>query len=546
MAAEPNSPVRQQFLKHLTGQFEWLISYPVPAGSVEHRGSSDSDDSYRASKNVVFGCNLLTRKRSPSTEADVGCPFANTYTLVATPLEGDAGLLSESGQNSAVTDQMNMALALPTMAQGTPLKVPDMLNVVEQIVSPSLSATSERSSLFLENASPSASFSGPRIEDSLEELDRLEDQLEAVNAVTGHRRIPLPDEKKANNGPQTPQNSKRSAAAKRVSIAGQFATVRVKPSEKTRPSIRRSASLTLRDKNEEPLETVPEQKAHASLSRAKSTMLRSTEPSKPSVKSTKPPTIPKFELPGEAVSRRLKEQREARMAQRAEAEKPYVAPPRPKSNKPLTRPTFELPGEAISRRKREEREAKLKAQEEEERKRREFKARPMRQSIVPSTLPRETVTSRARQAKAPQDEPPIRRGGSMRATAGPSRPSISSSIASVTSQCRGRNSANASLGETSRATSASVGSASGKRSTLSTEEASQLRLRGREIFERENSYCHDKEAERRDREMSAKLAREEAAERSRAASREWAEKKRRKELALKEAMQAAAQDASSR
>ncbi len=86
-----------------------------------------------------------------------------------------------------------------------------------------------------------------------------------------------------------------------------------------------------------------------------------------------------------------------RAAQLASA---VAASPRPRSSKPPTVSTFELPGEAISRRKREEREARLRAQEEEERRRREFKARPVRSSIVPNTLPRETVASRARQVRA--------------------------------------------------------------------------------------------------------------------------------------------------
>lgn len=81
---------------------------------------------------------------------------------------------------------------------------------------------------------------------------------------------------------------------------------------------------------------------------------------------------------------------------------------------------------------------------------------------------------------------------------------------------------------------------SAKRSSTLSGETAQAKLRGRETFERENSYCHDRDLEKRQRESAAKLAREEAAERSRVATREWAEKKRRREQALKETMRAGA------
>ena len=90
----------------------------------------------------------------------------------------------------------------------------------------------------------------------------------------------------------------------------------------------------------------------------------------------------------------------------------------------------------------------------------------------------------------------------------------------------------------SRATSSSTAT-SGKRSTLLAGEIGQQRLRGRETFARDSIYAKDKVRDRRDRESTAKLARDQAAERSRVASREWAEKKRRRELAAKQTRAAA-------
>lgn len=326
------------------------------------------------------------------------------------------------------------------------------------------------------------------------------------------------------------------------------ATVRIKQSEKTQPSVRRSTSLVFRNKKEETPEA-PRLRSQLSRSKLANTQVA---PPKPPVKSTKPPTVPNFELPGEAVARRLKEQREARLAQQAETQKAYVAPPRPKSNKPLTKPNFELPGEAISRRKREEREARLKAQEEEEKKKREFKARPVRSSIAPSTLPRETITSRARQGKPPQDDDAKNSSDptkSKRISLGGSRPTRGETVDSKPGQTRGRLANMTSQEDLSRGTSTSTGSSTGKRNTLSAEECQQLKRKGKQIFERDNtSYTQDKERERREREAIARVAREQAAERSRAASREWAEKKRRKDLAMRDAMkqgtyQAAREDA---
>ncbi|KPM43339.1 hypothetical protein AK830_g3213 [Neonectria ditissima] len=530
LAADPDCSNRQQIEKHLAGQFEWLLSCPAPASSAKDQRFFTSDDDRRKRGTVVFGCNLLSRKRrSPSRKTTTACPLANTYTLIATPLEGDAYSLPDLHLSQALANKVNMALAQTSpydCHQDTPLKVPEVEvnEVVEQAVSPSLTLISDRSSSYAGGSSRAGSFSVPRIEDSLEELDKLEEELEAINAVTQPRRITAPDDVKPSPKHLEPRpDAKKPSVSKRASMSSLSATVRVKQSERAQPSIRRSTSLVFRNKKEE---TKEQPKLRSQLSRSKLANAQPPTPKAP-IKSTKPPTVPNFELPGEAVARRLREQREARLAQQAESQKAYVAPPRPRSNKPLTKPNFELPGEAISRRKREEREARLKAQEEEERKKREFKARPMRPSVVPSTVPRETITSRARQGKSLNDDArkPLDSTKSQR-----------ESLGAKSAHARGRLSNMTSQEDLSRGTS-STGSSGGKRNTLSAEEAQQLKLKGKQIFQRDNTgFTRDKEREKRDREAAARLAREQAAERSRAAGREWAEKKRRKDLALRESM----------
>ncbi|EXM09975.1 hypothetical protein FOIG_00245 [Fusarium odoratissimum NRRL 54006] len=503
----------------------------VPEESIE---SSDSDT-------APSGPSALTshKLRSPGTtvnshplldaEPQIGHNLESH--LAATPL-----IAAEYLALGFDPSQVKMALPPPPayeLHQNVPLKIPEVIETVEP-VSPSLTLISERGSSYA-GSSRTGSFSVPRIEDSFEELDKLEDELEAIKAFTQPQRIPVPENTAPSNKHlEPPSTGKKPTVSKRASVIGMSSTVRIKQTERPQLPLRRSTSLVFRDKKQDDSDNMPNLKPQTA--RGKLTNSQSA-PLKAPVKSTKPPTVPNFELPGEAVSRRLKEQREARRAQQAEAQKAYAPPPRPKSSKPLTKPNFELPGEAISRRKREEREARLKAQEEEEQKKREFKARPVRHSLMPGSIPRETITSLARQGKLPQDEA-TKTSTSTKvkrmSMQGPKPPTMSE--APVT-QSRGRLSTATSREDLSRATSTSTGSGGGKRTTLTAEEAYQLRLRGKEIFQRDNtSFTRDRERERREREEATRLAREQAAERSRIASREWAEKKRRKELAMLESL----------
>ncbi|KAI6756659.1 hypothetical protein HG530_011257 [Fusarium avenaceum] len=518
-------------------QFEWLISLPASVNNVKDRGSlSNGENDRNDLETQVYGCTLLSRiSQDFSPDHPDGGPEANIFDFIATPLIPEEYQALGLDPSQTPTNHTNMSLPPPPayeLHQTVPLRVSEMVEVVEQAVSPSLTLISERGSSCA-GSSRNGSFSVPRIEDSFEELDKLEDELEAVNAFTQTRRITL-DEKTApsSNHLELPSASKRPAISKRASMVGMSATVRIKQPEKPQISIRRATSLVFREKKQDDMDISPKPKVQ--FSREKLPISQSAS-SKTPVKSTRPTTVPNFELPGEAVSRRLKEQREARRAQQANAQKAYVPPPRPKSSKPLTKPTFELPGEVISRRKREEREARLKVQAEEEQKKREFKARPMRNSVTPASIPRETITSLARQGKLSQDVTAKQAPATKTNRLSCIGPRVAPSSENKAPQNRGRLSTTTSREDPSRGTSASTGSGAGKRATLTTEEASQLRHRGKEIFQRDNtSYTRDREREKRMREEALRLAREQAAERSRIASREWAEKKRRKEQIILE------------
>ncbi|KAM3514584.1 hypothetical protein MY11210_001819 [Beauveria gryllotalpidicola] len=400
--------------------------------------------------------------------------------LAATPI-------TSTQSNSTMSwDQQNA----PPPYRGPALKVPDVMDMVENALSPALSGISDRSES-LAGSSRTGSFSVPRIEDSLEELDRLEEQLEAVGALAKIKTAAPSDVVRSPAATSARGSPSVQSITKRTSMM----SLNSKTSEK---SLRRSASMTLRQKNRQPA-TPPTRNV---ASPASSTPTRS-----PRSKSTKPPTVPKFELPGEAVARRLKEQREARQALLEKSQKVNVASAKPRT---VTKPSFELPGEAISRRKREQHEAKLRAEEEEMRRKREFKARPFRNSSAPGVVPRETIASRARQAKLQEEEAKAKAAATVRGK----RLSV---VPGQVSAAPG----------TVRKTSAPT---PGQRPASSLDAAQRTARRQSTLGQISAPRLRPNTAQ----DTGVKTAREQAAERSRAASREWAEKKRRQELAQKE------------
>ncbi|KAK3314980.1 hypothetical protein B0H66DRAFT_605903 [Apodospora peruviana] len=514
---------QEQLSKHQAGQFEWVLSIPVSNSAIGSRSFSSSHEDPEKTvgpKKLYFGCNFVH----------------------PTQIDGD----EQSGINKSTTVEETTATE-----ETEGMSVTQVVDLDTTIIRMSEAAMSVKNDDIVEVVSlPPVNPTPPRIEDSVEALDKLEEELEALTEVAGLDRVFSPADVR------TPARTIDIVAAKTAPLQRTNSTTRRPGTSTARArtverasSVRKSTSMTFTNEEEKPA---------AKAGPRKSTVARPTSllPPKAPVKSSKPTTVPAFELPGEAVARRLKEAREARRSQHITPEQAAAAaaaysPSKPhvKSTKPPTRPTFELPGEAISRRKREEREAKLRAQEEEERRRREFKARPIRASIVPSLfVPRETLASKARRAKGSQEEATesataVAKKRQSIAVGSISRSSVSTTPhLSATLPSRGRTSIAGSNGAhfsrgTSTTSTGSIhgGSSVGKRSTISAEEAQQQRLRGREIFARDNSYVVDRERERRDREAAIKLARQEAAEWSRQLSREFAEKQRLKKEAARSA-----------
>jgi hypothetical protein len=238
-------------------------------------------------------------------------------------------------------------------------------------------------------------------------------------------------------------------------------------------------------------------------------------------KSSKPPTVPNFQLPGEAIAAKLKAQREERLKREAEGltERPssaaFKAPAPPKSSKPPTVPNFQLPGEAIAAKLKAQREERMKREEEEAAKKAAFKARPAPIMRSGSTSVRQTAASKARQSLIiGENDTGLKRTGSVNAGSKRNstilcRPTLISTVSSSSSDSK-RNS----LVIT--------------KSNVTAADAATQRLKGKEIFNRDKLEKERREQERREKEEAAKKARAMAAERGRIASREWAEKQKRK------------------
>ncbi|KAJ9165003.1 hypothetical protein NKR19_g756 [Coniochaeta hoffmannii] len=538
-----------QWAKHTAQEFDYVLTIPALTTEAADASSNDTSptEAQKQVKEIRFGCNLITGLPLESENAE--SELVQTMPgLLSTPTSKVSSAKVDKQQESGDHGPSpSLELLFPSdnhdVGQG---------GVIQRGSSRRTSEVhgDDRDDVFDEideimSRTPAASPSS-RIEDSVEALDKLEEQIEAMNSLTQLERVVSTQ---APKGPAA--NLQSSTAAKRTqpNAAKQGArsvasTVGDKPAG-GRATVRHSIAVAPSKQVEK---TVA---AQAGASKRLSAVSRpaSLAPPKPLVRSSKPPTVSTFKLSSEETTRRLKEKTLARqsMSMPPPARNPSrtASPAKPNtatSTKPATRP-FELPSAEITRRKQEEREAKLKAEQEEERKRRQFKARPVPASVVAGgTFPRHTAASRARlslkastaaEAAAATASTATPSTTKRHSTMGPgmsSRPSITGSTA-TSSASRGRASStlSPSTAGLSRATSTSAGSVRG--SSVSAEEMREQKMRGKEIFKRESSFVSEKERERRSREEAAKRAREEAAERSKMAAKQWAAKQKARRAA---------------
>ncbi|KAF2004861.1 hypothetical protein P154DRAFT_518921 [Amniculicola lignicola CBS 123094] len=370
--------------------------------------------------------------------------------------------------------------------------------------------------------SKSPSRSPMRLEESIEAIDALEEALENVGKA-----IPRLDNSGDEKSPRktrfdltaTPNTRAKAAALKKSPLAAVPKLSRVPgtirslkpPTTKpvpTKASLSRSQSVRVApSKNVEVKERKGSGQVADYLASKRRPISMSFPTPPPPAKSTRPPTKSTFQLPGEAVALRLKAAREERLKREAE-EKERKEKEKEKEKELMKKPTFKarpapvqktapppIRQTAASKARENLMNSKPTAEEKEKEKEKENK-------------PTSTASKRMSSLNPTKQRP-----SSMFI---PSHPTFSITSSSTTSK---RSSMIMNPGPVSK-------------STVTPADAVAQRHKAREIFNRDKQEKEAREKERREKEDAAKRARAEAAERGRIASREWAEKQRRKMLAV--------------
>jgi hypothetical protein len=413
----------------------------------------------------------------------------------------------------------------------------------------------------------------PRIEDSVAEMDALDDAIEKVSEI-----LPVLEARDLESPTTTRDAIKPGAVSSAKTKPAPTMTLAAKPSSKApkvRPSPTTAAPRPIRPSTSRP-----------STMRVKPTARAAVLPSQTRAVSAQAPSslhqhgISLSASPGKARPNTTPKVGKPSATRTLSTSKPGFVPA--KSTKATTTSTFTLPGEAIA--------AKLKAQREERQKREEeaatreavskavprsttaIKPRPrLSTTVAPAIKPRETKASQARQSliaansdkrtisvtSNKENVSPLKSSGrQMTNNATPnakevaikrmSSANIRTDVKKMETVATGSVRANSSIRRTgmtistekfrkdSMGSSPSSGSDAGaKKST--TNKAELVRQKGKEVFGRDRVHKAELDRVRREKEEAAKKARADAAERGRAASREWAEKQRKKLAAAAQA-----------
>lgn len=433
--------------------------------------------------------------------------------------------------------------------------------------------TSEVQDSFVAHITSRTPASSPtRIEDSVEAIDALEDAIEEVSdKLPAIENLNVNSPAKLRTTPtgtgspttakiyqtqvtsklarlsETPSKTDRASPAKRVSCEtkaapsrtalGRLSTLRpsrIGPTttKAASPSTAASKGASTAKTDLSTSDTVAKTQPNTVKKRVNSAALSTSKPAFVPQKSTKPVTKSNFMLPGEVIAAKLKAQREERLTNETNGERKVsdsvsqgTFVPK-KSTKLPTTSTFVLPGEAIAAKLKAQREERLKKEEIPEEPKKVFKARAVPSKVSrPSVLPRETKTSQARMS--------MLNNGSDKENEEPRRsakPTATMSTIKVRNETTKANSAARRTTSVTKTTSGPRVSSltMGEKSAVTTEEAVQQKARGKEVFARSKVDTERAEKERKDKEDAARKARVEAAERGRQASREWAEKQKKK------------------
>lgn len=408
-------------------------------------------------------------------------------------------------------------------------------HIVEAVDSPSLpdaqqSSPSQAQSADAADVEPTSSSSPKQCsrgksEDSIEALDNMDEAVEKVNLGIANANSP---EKKQSPKPSDekgrPKKSKPApvvrltkAAAARLSMAqtanketgNSSTTARPRPSTMLGRTngVRQSIAPAATNKPS------PKPKKETVIPHSKPRPISLSFPTPPpAARSSKAPTKSSFQLPGEAVAAKLKAAREERMKREAAA--------------------------ATSK-------ANAKAALDE--KKPAFKARPVPSTLKKTPSVRHTAASRARESimtgdAAPKPATAASTTGLKRSNTVPSsrpRPSTvpataakPSRPAQLTVQKRARPSS-VHVPASGTIAPRQISSSSARQSTAPAARSTSATSKGKEVYARFSAARNAAENEKREKEDAARKARAAAAERGRAASREWAEKQKVRKMIAK-------------
>ena len=426
------------------------------------------------------------------------------------PVEPEAVEPAEEEQDVATVPLAPATVQDPSISEST--SVDATATAAEQPVTPS---------------SPTRRSEG-KAGDSIEALDEMDEAVEKVNvgianaSSPGKKLSPKPsnDKEKPKKTKPAPVVRLTKAAAARLSMAqtgnkdnsSSTATARSRPS--TVPGrtngVRQSVAPAAANK------PLPKPKTETVIPHSKPRPVSLSFPTPPpAAKSTKAPTKSSFQLPGEAVAAKLKAAREERLKREAAA--------------------------ATSK-------ANDKAASDE--KKPAFKARPVPSMLKKTPSVRHTAASRARESMMTGDAAPKPAVSSSSATGlkrsntvGSTRPRPSmaptsstkpSQPAQLTVQKRARpSSVHVTSKEIAAAAPRQPSSSSSRASIAPAARSTSSTSKGKEVYARNAAARNAAENEKKEKEDAARKARAAAAERGRAASREWAEKQKVKKMIAK-------------
>lgn len=529
--------------------------------SHEHDPISVDEDEPAEPRKTIMTCNAEQAEKAVESkvqEPTCVVPSVENETHCSNTIAPSVEIVDEpqSPQSDATTDSQTL--------------------VANQSKEQSMSPESQTSNRRRVSRSPSKS--PMRIEESLEAIDALEEALDSLDAVTSFNH-PI-DEKsprkkilsKCTEKPaaraRTPSNTLRTAPSQTVIRATKLSKV---PSafptdmKSTKTSLARVSSVRAASTKEagtgstETVDYLASKRRPVSLS----------FPTPPPPPKGRAPTKSTFQLSSDGIVAKLKAQKEERAKREAEGvalkRRPISIAPQPKSSKPLTKPTFQLPGEKTAEKLRTQKEERLKKQAEAPRK---SLARPLSVSM-PSAPPKSTKPATkptkfqlpgaavAEKLKAQKEERlkrqeeaeaankaaasrarivPIRKPVKlpMQSTPGVTIPPTSQAPAQrPTSITKKRSSimpsqSHSTLASSATRTATATGTSSAIKTSVLPTDPTTHSVRSKELSNRDKVDREANERERTERENAAKKARAEAAERGRIASREWAEKQRKK------------------